>query len=225
MIIKDIPISERPRERLLKYGAESLSNEELLAILIRTGTKNKSAKEIALEIIKSVVSVNNLKDVSMNELLKIAGVGKVKAIEILSMLEIGKRVFLSLENDNRIVMNNPETIFENTKYLFDGKKQECFYCFYFNNKQKLIERKLLFMGTINRSIVHPREVFKNAYLLSASSIICVHNHPSGEVKPSLDDVAITKVLVEVGKLHNIPVLDHIIVGNNNYYSFSNEGKI
>lgn len=116
-------------------------------------------------------------------------------------------------------LTNPKAIWEDTKYLFNNQKQEQFYCLYFNNQHQLIERKLLFMGTINKSIVHPREVFKEAYKLSASSIICLHNHPSGNIMPSVEDVKLTSSLVKIGNIQGIPVLDHIIVNEDSYYSF------
>ena len=116
-------------------------------------------------------------------------------------------------------LTSPEEIYKYTKYLFHDKKQEYFYALYFNNKQQLLNTKLLFIGTINQSITHPREVFKEAYLLSASSIICLHNHPSNDTTPSKADITFTKALIEIGKIQNIPILDHIIVGDDNYYSF------
>ena len=143
----------------------------------------------------------------------------IKAIELVASIELGKRMYLGNDNNNRLSLSNPEEIYKSSKYLFYDKKQEYFYCLYFDNKQRLIERKLLFMGTINKSIVHPREIFKEAYLLSASSIVCMHNHPSGDVNPSVEDIELTKALVEIGKVANIPIIDHIVVSNNSYYSF------
>ena len=216
--IKQMPKEERPRERLLEWGVESLSNSELLAILLKTGTKDSSSKDIALEILKSINHIENLKQITMTSLMQIKGVGSIKAMEILAALELGKRVYLS-KQEEKIKLGSPDKIYQACKYLFYDKKQEYFYCLYFDNKQKLIERKLLFMGTINKSIVHPREVFKEAYLVSASSIVCMHNHPSGEVSPSLEDKEITKALCEIGQVANIPIIDHIIVSNDKYYSF------
>ena len=119
----------------------------------------------------------------------------------------------------KIQYTNPEIIFNDNKYLFQGLKQEYFYVFYLDSKKNLIERKLLFMGTVDRSLVHPREVFKNAYLCSASGIICMHNHPSGDLIPSRADLEITKTLVEIGRIQGIDVLDHLIVSDTNYFSF------
>ncbi len=219
MKLKEIPKNERPRERLINDGADKLSNEELIAIILKNGTKNKSVKELSLEILREYKNISNLKNISIEKLQNIKGIGLVKAIELVAVIELGKRIFLS----NSIVSNkrllSSKEIWEDTKYLFNGKKQEYFYCLYFNNKQELIERKLLFMGTINRSVVHPREVFKEAYLHSASNIICMHNHPSGDVTPSREDINFTRNLVEIGRMQGIPVIDHIIVSDNSYYSF------
>ncbi len=217
--MKDIPKEERPRERLLKYGVENLSNSELLSILLKTGTKDSSVKDIAIEILNSIRNVQDLKNITINNLMNIKGIGEIKAIELIATIELGKRLFLNNMEEEKIKLNNPKSIYKSSKYLFYDKKQEYFYCLYFDNKQRLIERKLLFMGTINKSIVHPREVFKEAYLLSASSIVCMHNHPSGDVTPSNEDIELTKALVKVGQVANIPVVDHIVVSNDSYYSF------
>ncbi len=218
-MIKDMPKNERPRERLLKYGVENLSDSELLAIILKTGTKSSSVKDIALELLNSINDINELKNITINSLINIRGIGLIKAIELVASIELGKRMYLGNDNNNRLSLSNPEEIYKSSKYLFYDKKQEYFYCLYFDNKQRLIERKLLFMGTINKSIVHPREIFKEAYLLSASSIVCMHNHPSGDVNPSVEDIELTKALVEIGKVANIPIIDHIVVSNNSYYSF------
>ena len=223
-LIKDIKKEERPRERFIKYGVESLSNEELLSIILKTGTKDRSVKSLAMDLLNSIDNISELKNITVNKLLSIRGIGVVKAIEIISSIELGRRIYI----DKKVMkkrLTNPRDIYLENKYLFLDKKQEYFYCLYLNNKNELIERRLLFMGTVNKSVVHPREVFKHAYLTSASSIICMHNHPSGDVIPSKDDIMFTKALVEVGRIQSIPVLDHIIAGNDNYYSFSDNGII
>ena len=224
MLMKEIPLEERPRERIIKYGPSKLSNEELLSIILRCGTRNKSVNELSRDILKEFNGLNNLKSSTINRLNNINGMGVSKSTIILATIELGKRIYLD-NNNRKIVLKNPKSIFEYTKYLFNDKKQELFYCLYFNNKQELIGEELLFKGTVNRSITHPREVFKNAYLYSASSIVCLHNHPSGDVTPSQDDIIFTKALVEIGLIQKIPILDHIIVSNNNYYSFQDNGKI
>lgn len=225
MLIKEIPKNERPRERLINYGAETLSNEEILSIILRCGTKNKSVKELSEDLLKEYKDITKLKYATLNKLLEIKGMGLSKSAIIISALELGKRVYLKEEKGDIKTLNNPKAIYEYTKYLFNSKKQELFYCLYLNNKNQIIGKELLFIGTVNKSITHPREIFKNAYLYSASSIICVHNHPSGDVTPSNDDIIFTDALVEIGFIQRIPILDHIIVSNDNYYSFQDNGKI
>lgn len=224
MRIKDIPSLERPRERALQIGLEHLSNEDLLAILLGSGTSSLSAKEVALHLLSKLQSLSSLRDESVESLSHIKGIGKVKALHLLASVELGKRVLMKNSN-NHLRYTNPKDIFESIRYLFAGKKQECFYALYFNQKQELLERKLLFMGTVNRSVVHPREVFKEAYLLSASSVICIHNHPSGDVTPSMEDIRVTKALIEIGEMNGIPVLDHLVVSDDAYYSFREHGRM
>lgn len=223
-LIKDIKKEERPRERLIKYGVNSLSNEELISIILKTGTKDKSVKMLAIDLLNLVDDISELKDITINRLLSIKGIGLVKAIEVIATIELGRRIYIE-KKVNKTKCSTPEDIYLANKYLFKDKKQEYFYCLYLNSKNELIERKLLFMGTVNRSVVHPREVFKYAYLSSASGIICMHNHPSGDINPSREDINFTKALVEVGRLQNIPILDHVIIGDENYYSFSDNGMI
>ncbi len=225
MLIRDMPANTRPRERLINDGAESLSDEELLAIIIKTGTKDKSVRDVALELLKNIEHLNNLKKININNLLSIKGIGLAKAIELMAVLELGKRIYFNVEINEKEAYRTAKSIYLATKYLFNDKKQEYFYCLYFNNRQELIERKLLFMGTVNKSIVHPREVFKEAYLLSASNIVCMHNHPSGDVHPSNEDLVLTKNLVKIGRIQNIPIIDHIIVSDDKYYSFYENGDI
>ena len=224
MKIKELPEYERPRERLLQVGSSNLSNEELLSIIIKTGTKGVSVKEIAFEILKRIKNINNLDNISINTFSDIKGLGEIKRIELLATIELGRRIFLEKQEDNKIIYNKPQVIFENNKHLFYHKKQEYFYCLYLDNKNKLIERKLLFMGTVNRSIAHPREIFKEAYKNSASSIVCMHNHPSGDLTPSIDDIQLTESLIEIGRISGINVMDHLIISDNNYYSFYDNQK-
>lgn len=218
IMIKDIPLSERPRERLLKYGKESLSNEELLSIILKTGTKNYSAKELSNHILKNFKNIKEMKYITINKLTEINGIGEVKAIELLAALELGKRVYY-IEQKEKVLLNSSKKIYEYFKNIFIEEYQECFYALYLDTKSKLISYKLLFKGTINSSCVHPREVFKNAFLESAYSIIVIHNHPSGDPTPSNEDIKVTETLMQIGKIMAIPVVDHIIIGNNQYYSF------
>ena len=215
--IKDIPLNHRPRERLKEVGLSNLTDIELLSIILKTGTKEKNVNDLSIDLL-SKYEISSLKNCNLNDLKSIKGIGEVKAMELLSSIELGKRIFLRdaapLEK-----LDNPKDIWLSSKYLYDNLKQEYFYCYYFNNKQELIERKLLFMGTTNQATTHTREIFKEAYKVSASSIVCLHNHPSGDVNPSKQDILFTERLIKTGEIQGIPVVDHIIVGNNSYYSF------
>lgn len=219
VLIKEVPKEERPRERLVMYGASNLSTEDLIAIILKTGTKDYSSKYLASEVLKLVNDVSDLKKISLSNLIKINGIGAVKAIEFLAALELGKRVYAQKPLDNNLKLNTALKIFNYFKHEFDGKQQEYFYAIYLDQHKKLIDKKLLFKGTLNKSLVHPREIFKEAYLASAAYIICVHNHPSGNVIPSQDDINITNNLMKIGYIQGIPVLDHIIISSNNYFSF------
>jgi len=221
--IKDIPSSNRPRERLKEYGKENLSDVELLAIILKNGTKDKNVEVLATELLKRY-SLLDLKEISIRELMNIKGIGEVKAIELSATIELGKRIYLK-ESKSLKRLENPKEIWESAKYLFDGLKQEHFYCYYFNNKQELIERKLIFMGTINQATTHTREIFKEAYRTSASSIVCLHNHPSNDVTPSKADILFTERLMRTGEIQGIPVIDHIIVGESIYYSFYEHSSV
>mgnify|MGYP004510105415 FL=1 len=225
MKVKDLPLKERPRERLMEYGKENLSNEELLSIILKTGNGKLSVKEISNNVLNYFNGINNLKDATKEQLQQIKGIGLVQALTLLSVVELGKRIYMNDNFSDKLLLTSSNSIYNYMKYQLYDKKQEYFYCLYVNQRKELIERKLLFMGTLNRSVVHPREVFKNAYLCSASGIICVHNHPSGNVNPSREDIRLTNSLVELGQVNGIPIIDHVIIGDNDYYSFYEDGKI
>ena len=155
----------------------------------------------------------------------IKGIGSAKACDIVASLELGKRVNQNIKSINGIKFNNSSLVFDYYKNIIGDKKQEYFYVVYLDSSKKIIKDKVLFMGTLNHSIVHPREVFKEGYLVSASSFICVHNHPSGNVLPSREDIEITKQLKEIGTMMGVPLVDHIIIGIDKYYSFFENGDI
>lgn len=222
---KNIPESDKPRERLYQYGSENLSDEELISIILKTGTKGMSVKEVSLKLLENVGDIKRLKDIGINTLMGINGIGRVKAIEIKAAIELGRRIYIENNNLGGVILNNSLKIYEYFKDLVGNKKQEYFYTVYVDTKGRYIDKKCLFVGTINNSIVHPREIFKEAYLLSANGIICIHNHPSGDPTPSKEDVVITRKIKEIGMIHGIRLVDHLIVGVNSYYSFYEDNKL
>lgn len=223
--IKDIPINDRPCERLIEHGVETLSNEELIAIIFKTGLKGTSAKDLASLLLSKIGNIKKLNDINYEYLRKIKGIGQSKACNLLATIELGKRINREVDSIKNIKLNNSEIVYKFYKDKLGDKKQEHFYAVYLDNQKKIIGDKLLFIGTINYSLVHPREVFKEAYLLGASAIICIHNHPSGNPLPSKQDFDITNSLIEVGKILGIKVVDHIIICKNNYYSFLENNDI
>lgn len=225
MKFKNIPDNEKPRERLIKYGVENLSNEELLAIILKTGSKKYNVKEIANNILCKFKDIRELKNMRINNLLDIEGIGKVKAIELISAIELGRRVYEDNNYDEMVMYANPSDIVKYFNYLFKDEKQEFFYVIYLDTHKKYIDKKMICKGILDRSLIHPRDIFKEAYLLSASSFICIHNHPSGDATPSREDFEITKHLKEIGDLHGISLVDHIIIGNGNYYSFYQDEQL
>jgi len=223
--IKELPASERPCEKLINFGVDKLSNEELLAILINTGTKKSSAKELGTIVLSKLDNISALNNVTYQSLVNIKGIGSKKTCVLLAAIELGKRINNYVPSIINKKFNSSTIVFEHYRSILKEQKQEHFYCVYLDNSKKIIHEKLLFIGTINYSIVHPREVFKEAYYNSASSIICVHNHPSNNILPSEEDIKMTNNLAKIGMLLGIKVLDYIIVSKDNYYSFLENGDI
>lgn len=217
-IIKNMPINERPKERAFLYGINTLSTLEIICILLNTGYKNNDVYTISKEVLTTINDVVDMKDISLNKLMQIKGIGKSKALNILCGIELGKRVYTKSENKNKI-LNSAEKIWTEYKNIYINCKQEIFYVLYLDNSKKVLEMKQMFIGTINSSVIHPREIFKHAYILSASFIICIHNHPSNNIEPSINDIETTKMLIEIGKMHGIYIIDHIIFTDDNYLSF------
>ena len=223
--IKDLPKDERPYEKLINKGVDSLSNDELLAILIKSGTNKYSAKEVANILLQKVNNISELNDISYKTLTNIKGIGIKKSCVLLAAIELGKRINNYTNSIVNMKFNSTTIVYEYYKNKLANSKQEHFYCVYLDNSKRIICEKLLFIGTVNYSVVHPREIFKEAYYYSASAIICVHNHPSNNILPSNEDLKVTKNLQEIGLLLGIKLIDHIIIGSNNYYSFLENGDI
>ncbi len=223
MIIKEMAELEKPRERLLNNGRENLSNEEIIAIVLRTGTKEISSKMLATKILSKFKNISELKNANVSNLTTIKGMGKIKSIELIAAIELGKRVYETVPNIYK-KYENVNKIYEGFKDLIKDEKQENFYALYFDTKQNLIDYKLLFKGTLNVTTVHPRDIFKEAFLLNAASIIIIHNHPSGDPLPSKPDVDLTNQINTISKIMGINFLDHIIIGQDKYFSFYEESR-
>ena len=225
MNLKKLPEDEKPRERLIKYGKENISNNELIEIILKSGTKKMGIKEISYNILSSVNNINELSNIEIKTLMKIEGMSKIKAIEIVAAIELGRRVYEDNKYKDLVYLASPMAIVDYFHTLYKNVTQEMFYVVYLDNQKKYIDKKLLFLGTVNYSLVHPREIFKTAYLLSASYIVCIHNHPSGNSTPSKNDIDLTKKIEQLGNLHGIILMDHIIIGNDNYYSFFEDNNL
>ncbi|MCM3393955.1 MULTISPECIES: RadC family protein [Cytobacillus] len=224
LLIKDFPQDERPRERFVLNGPQSLSNHELIAILLRTGTKDESVLQLANRLLTHFEGLRLLKDASLDEITAIKGIGSAKAIQLLAAVEIGRRIS-TLTYDDRYTIRSPE---DGANYVMHDMRflsQEHFVCLYLNTKNQVLHKKTIFIGSLNASIVHPREVFKEAFRRSAASIICIHNHPSGDPTPSREDIEVTKRLAESGKIIGIEVLDHLIIGENKFVSLKEKGYL
>ncbi|MFS0646748.1 DNA repair protein RadC [Siminovitchia sp. 179-K 8D1 HS] len=222
LMIKDFPVEDRPRERLIHHGPASLSNQELLAILLRTGTKSESVLQLANRLLTQFDGLLWLKEAALEEIMGIKGIGQAKAVQIAAAVELGRRIS-NLSYDDRYVIRSPE---DGANYVMNDMRfltQEHFVCLYLNTKNQVLHRQTIFIGSLNASIVHPREVFKEAFRRSAASIICLHNHPSGDPSPSREDIEVTKRLVECGKIIGIEILDHLIIGDNQYVSMKEKG--
>lgn len=219
LTIKDMNENERPREKILSGGVESLSNAELLAVLIRTGTKKFSAIDLAQKILAMDKNgINHLKSCTIEELKEISGIGSSKACQILSAIELGKRLGCR-PFDYKVNIKAPRDIANIYMEKMRNYNKEHFKTVLLDTKNKIISTEIVSIGTLNSSLVHPREVFVNAIKKSASGMILMHNHPSGDEKPSIEDIKITKRLIQVSKIIGIDVLDHIIIGDGTYYSF------
>lgn len=221
--IKSLPEDERPREKLIKYGASTLSNAELIAIALRTGCKNHTVLTLAKQLLANSSGIERLSDISVEELTETKGIGPSKAAQLIAAIELGRRV--SISEDKRHKIKSPTDI---SAYLIKDMgdlQREHFNIVMLDNKNYIIEVYNVSIGSLNSAIVHPREVFRNAIRRSSASIILAHNHPSGDVSPSKEDIAITKRLVECGELMGIAVLDHIIVGKTEYFSFKEQSII
>ena len=222
--IKDWPKGERPREKLIKHGCESLSDAELLAILLRTGSGKVTAVDLARELLRAFGSLHQLGSRTHQELTKYHGLGEVKAVSLLASFELWRRTAAAPQAD-LIRITSPEDVVRKYQPLLRDLKHEVFKVLLLDSANQLLREIKVSDGILNSSLVHPREVFRPAILEPAASVILLHNHPSGNPEPSSEDLQITKQIVEAGKVIGIPVHDHIIITPHAFTSFAERGLL
>lgn len=214
-MLREVPIYERPREKAIENGINSLSNVELLAILLRTGSKNEDVMQLSKKILYNLDSISRLNEITIGELTSIKGIGKTKAITLLASIELGLRI---LENKRKLkIYKDPEQVFNYYYPLLRNLNQEHLYVIFLNAKGLVISEQLISKGTLSSSLIDGRDILKLALKFSSSAIILVHNHPSGDSMPSVADIKATSKVINQAKLMDIVVLDHIIIGND-YFS-------
>jgi DNA repair protein RadC len=221
--IRDLPPDDRPREKALHHGSHSLSDSELLALLINTGTKHSSAVDIAKQLLADFGSLQRVASLSITELKRaVKGIGTAKAVMITAAFELSRRLSIQDAVPERTI-RTPDDIAQLYIPRLRDEKQELFVVVCLSSANKIISDKIITKGLLNSSLTHPREVFKQGILENAASLILLHNHPSGNLEPSREDIAITKQLVEAGKIIGIPVHDHVIIGGNGFTSLVERG--
>jgi DNA repair protein RadC len=222
--IKYWPRHERPRERLLKHGPQSLSDAELLAIFLRTGVSGRSAVDLARALLQRFQGLRGLFAADYRELRAIKGLGDAKIATLLATIELSKR-YLREQLEQRRAIRNPEDVYQLLAHSMRDLDHEVFTVFFLTSKNEILAIEELFRGTINTSAVHPREVVKRALQHGAAVLICAHNHPSGNPEPSPQDRMLTRELKEACRLMEIALLDHLVIGHNRYWSFAEHGEL
>ncbi len=222
--IQDVPKSERPRERLLQYGATHLSNKELIALLLGSGTRNESVLDLSNRVLMHFEGIKLLRNATIEELTAIKGIGPAKGVIMLAALELGDRLN-RYKPSERYVVRSPE---DGADYVMEEMRlldQEHFIALFLNTKNQIIHSQTIFIGTLNSSVVHPREIFREAVRRSSASIIVAHNHPSGDPTPSPEDINVTKRLVKAGRIMGIELLDHLVIGDGKFISLKEKGHL
>ena len=220
--VRDLPIQERPRERLQRLGAHALSSQELLALIIGRGVSKRSVLDIAHELMRTFGSVHEMSKATIEELSTIRGVGVAKAAQIKAAFELAKRQDLEQEIPP-FAISNPQALVKAIRATIQDKAKEHFKLVLLNTRNKVTGVITISIGTLNASLVHPREVFRGAIQGSAASVILVHNHPSEDLEPSEEDIKLTRRMVEAGKIMGIEVLDHIIITRHGFLSLKSKG--
>lgn len=224
MKIKDIPLENRPRERLSKNGPSVLSDSELLAVILQKGTSKDNVIDMSNKLL-SKYPIEQLSDMTLSELQEIDGIGPAKSMQIVSLFEFMKRHNKAKNSKKIVTIESAKDVFNYFVEILDNKKKEHFYILLLDSKNQIINHSLISVGLLDASPIHPREVFKEAIKNSAASIVLIHNHPSGDPTPSEQDNEVTQLLINSGDMLGIKVIDHLIIGNNNFYSFKEKSKI
>lgn len=222
LMIKELPADERPREKMKERGAQALGNSELLAILLRTGNFQESALRIAENLLDRQGGLAGFGNATLEEFEQVKGVGEAKAITVMAAIELGRRV-TTLAPVERPIIRTPDDVAALLMPRFRYETKESFIAILLSTKNHVLKTPVISVGSLNASIVHPRELFREAINASAAAVILAHNHPSGDPAPSPEDVSLTRKLVDAGKLLDIPVLDHIVLGDGKYISFKEKG--
>lgn len=221
--MKDLPESEKPYEKCLKQGAASLSDAELIAVVIRTGSQNEQAVDLAKEILLLPPGgILNLEYLSVSQLQKLYGIGSVKAVQLKCVAEISRRMAMANRRD-RICMNDAESIAAYYMEMMRHEAKEHLLLSMYDSNSKLLGDEMISVGTCNSSLISPREIYLQALSHQAVYVVLLHNHPSGDPRPSEEDILVTERIKKCGELLDIPLMDHIIVGDNCYYSFHEQG--
>jgi DNA repair protein RadC len=223
MTIHDLPLADRPRERLQRLGAEALSAQEILAVILGRGIAGESVMITAQRLLGQFGGLKGISGASLEELSQVRGIGPAKASQIKAAVELSRRTDGSAQPEDKTTIKTPEDVYQLAAGKLKGKKKEYFLAVMLDTRNHLIKLAEISIGNLDGSIVHPREVFKEAISATAASVILVHNHPSGDTEASEDDIRVTKRLSEVGDLVGITVLDHIIIGGKNYTSMKRQG--
>ncbi|WP_456439133.1 RadC family protein [Caldithrix abyssi] len=221
--ITDWPLEERPREKLMRFGADSVSNAELIAILLGQGTTRLNAVELAKKMLRAFGSLEALSNASLKEMQQVKGIGPAKAVTMLAAFQLYRNLQKEVAEREIVAFREPAKVARAYQPILGHLKQEVFYVILLNNNLERIQDFRITQGTLDASLVHPREVFNPAIRYLAKGIIVLHNHPSGQKRPSQADIDITRKLVESGKVLDIPVYDHVIITQDDYFSFKENG--
>ncbi|MCC6445242.1 MAG: DNA repair protein RadC [Armatimonadetes bacterium] len=223
-VIKEMPSEERPREKLVRYGVEVLSNVELLALLLRTGSAKESAIDLGHKLLKEFEGLKGLAKASMPEMAGVFGIGETKASQIQAAFELGRRYLLA-EAEDKDSIHSPQDIADRLMPRMRDQTVECFVALLLDTKNRVLKELIITQGTLNASLIHPRELFNRAIAYRSAAVIVAHNHPSGDPTPSQEDIAVTRRLKDAGELLGIGLLDHLIVGDGRFVSMRERGLL